>query len=143
MSEQSPEFLTKKFKKLSSFTFVIHCPNLFFYLTNDRVSYTCAEHAKDHTFKYMIEFNTSCSFLYQNFIEIETLSTEKGESLTLLLFSVPCLFTYFKELNSNLKDYDDVGPIMEKLTHAVFYKRYHNLDTTGRSSGKRKQQVSA
>ena len=89
----------------------------------------------------MNKFNTGCPLHYQVLIEIEKLSTEQRKALTSKLLSVPCLFTCFKELNSNLKDPVAVGPIMKKLTSAVLYNKYHNLQTPGQRSRKRLPQV--
>ena len=89
----------------------------------------------------MNEFNTGSPFHYHILIEIAKLSPKQRKALTSKLFSVPCLFTCFKDLISNLKDYVAVGPIMKKLTSAVLYNKYHNLETPGQNSRKKLPQA--
>ena len=134
MCEQSPDFF-RKFKKSFKFYICYSLPELVFSPANDQFSYSYANHSTDDTCKYMNELNTDSPFHYHVLIEIEKLSTEQRKSLASKLFNVPCcLFTCFKKLISNLNDYVAVGPIMKKLTSAVLYNKYHNLETPGQRS---------
>ena len=114
-------------------------PEFVFSPANYQFNYAYAKHSTNDTCKYMNEFNTYSPFYYYVLIETEKLSTEQRKSMASKLCNVPCLFTCFKELISNLNDY--VGPIMKKLTSAVLYNKYHNLETPGQHSRTRLPQV--
>ena len=116
-------------------------PEFVFPPANYQFNYAYAKHSTNDTCKYMNEFNTDSPFHYYVLIEIEKLSTEQRKSMASKLCNIPCLFTCFKELISNLNDYVAVGPIMKKLTSAVLYNKYHNLETPGQRSRKRLPQV--
>ena len=140
MCEQSPEFF-RKLKKSFKFYICYSLPELVLSPTNDEINYAYAKHSTEDACKCMNEFNTGCPFHYHVLIEIEKLSTEQRKALTSKLLSVQCLFSCFKELISNLKDPVAVGPIMEKLTSAALYNKYHNLQTPGQRSRNRLPQV--
>ena len=127
MYEQSPE-LFKKFQKSFKFCISNTLPELFFSTTNKDVSYAYSKHSRDDTCSYINEFIFDCQFHYHILIEIENFSAEDRKSLTSKLFNVPCLFTCFKELISNVEDHVAVGPIMDKFTAAVLYNNNHSLE---------------
>ena len=141
MCEQSPEFFTKfqnSFKFCNSNTL----PEMLFSPTNKEVSYAYSKHSRDDTCTFKNGFNFDSQFHYHILIEIEKFPAEDRKSLTSKLFNVPCLFTCFKELISNVEDHVAVGPIMEdKLTAAVLYNSHHSLEIPCRRSKKKLLQV--
>ena len=112
-------------------------PKLVFCPTNDEVNYSYSKRSTENTCKYKNDFNTGSPFHYHVLIENEKLCNEQRKVSTSKSLSVPSLFTCFKELTSNLKDYVAVGLIMAKLTSAVFYNKYHNLELPGQRSRNR------
>ena len=140
MYEQSPEFF-RKFQKSFKFCISNTLPEFLFSPTNKEVSYAYSKHSRDNTCTFKNGFIFDSQFHYHILIEIEKFSAEDRKSLTSKLFNVPCLFTCFKELISNVEDHVAVGPIMDKLTAAVLYNSHHSLETPCRRSKKKLPQV--
>ena len=131
----------KKFKVPSFFFILIRCPNCFSLHQKKKVSKAYSKHSKEDTCTYKIKFSFDSQFHYHILIEIEKFSAEDQKLLTSYLFNVPFLFTCFKELISNVKNYVAVGPIMDKLTAAILYNNHHSLETPCRRFRKKLSQV--